>query len=99
MVESSRGDPMVACYIDSAYPAMLFFAYKYADSVEEAILASANAGGENVARGACVGALLGAAHGTVAFPAWTHELKNRDAIVAEIDALASLTSSASAVSE
>jgi hypothetical protein len=35
---------MVACYIDSSYPALLFFAYKYADSVERAVLANANAG-------------------------------------------------------
>lgn len=44
MVERSRGDPMVACYIDSSFPALLHFAYKYADSPEKAILANANAG-------------------------------------------------------
>ncbi len=44
MVEESRSDPMVACYIQSSYPAMLYFAYKYADNFETAILASANAG-------------------------------------------------------
>jgi hypothetical protein len=37
---------MVACYIDSSFPAMLLFAYKYAESLEGGILASANAGGE-----------------------------------------------------
>lgn len=42
---ASGNDPMVACYIDSSFPAMLVFAYKYADSLEEGILASANAGG------------------------------------------------------
>lgn len=35
---------MVACYIDSSFPALLHFAYKYADSPEKAILANANAG-------------------------------------------------------
>ena len=59
MVEFSRNDPMVACYIDSSFPALLFFAYKYANSPEEAILANANAGGENVARGSLLGALMG----------------------------------------
>ena len=44
MVQQSRGDPMVACYIDSSFLALLFFAYKYAESVEAAILANANAG-------------------------------------------------------
>ena len=32
------------------------------------MLAQTNAGGENVARGALLGALMGAAHGTAAFP-------------------------------
>jgi len=63
VVESSSSDPMSACYIDSSFPAFLFITYKYADSVERAVLANANAGGENVARGALVGALIGAAHG------------------------------------
>eukprot|EP01034_Spumella_vulgaris_P030228 gene30228-37401_t len=45
-------DPMVACYITSSFPAMLFFAHKYGDlGAETLLLASANAGGENVARG------------------------------------------------
>lgn len=43
-VERATSDPMVACYIDSSYPALLFFAYKYADSPERAVLANANAG-------------------------------------------------------
>lgn len=47
--------------------------------------------GENVARGALLGALLGAQHGMSAFPAWTHELKNHDAVLAEIDQLVALS--------
>lgn len=68
MVEQhySRSDPMVACYIDSSFPALLAFAYKYADNPERALLASVNAGGENVARSSALGALLGAAHGSTA---------------------------------
>ena len=65
---------MVACYIDQSFPALLFMVYKYAHSVEDAILANANAGGENVARGSVLGALLGAAHGIQKFPTWSHEL-------------------------
>ena len=65
MVERSNGDPMVACYIDSSFPALLHFAYKYADSPERAVLANANAGGENVARGSLLGALMGAAETAV----------------------------------
>ncbi|CAD7937702.1 unnamed protein product [Amoebophrya sp. A25] len=60
---SSDSDPMTACYIQSSFPAMLVFAYKYADDPVKALLASANAGGENVNRSAILGALMGAAHG------------------------------------
>ncbi len=42
-------------------------------------------GGENVARGSALGALLGAAHGMSSFPAWTYGLKEKDAIFDEID--------------
>lgn len=63
---------MSACYIDQSFPAMLFFVYKYADSFEQAILANANAGGENVARGALVGALVGAFNQIESFPEWVH---------------------------
>ena len=51
---------MAACYINDSFQALLFIAYKYSDSTEKAILANANAGGENVARGALLGALFGA---------------------------------------
>ena len=37
-----------------------------------ALLASANAGGENVARSAALGALLGAAHGREGFADWMY---------------------------
>jgi ADP-ribosyl-[dinitrogen reductase] hydrolase len=60
---------MVACYIDSSFPAMLFFAYKYGeDGPETLLLASANAGGENVARGSLLGALAGARYGENGLP-------------------------------
>lgn len=49
-------------------PALLHYAYKYADEPKRAMLAQTNAGGENVARGALIGALMGAAHGSSAFP-------------------------------
>eukprot|EP00391_Amoebophrya_sp_Ameob2_P007720 CAMPEP_0178994944 /NCGR_PEP_ID=MMETSP0795-20121207/7569_1 /TAXON_ID=88552 /ORGANISM="Amoebophrya sp., Strain Ameob2" /LENGTH=409 /DNA_ID=CAMNT_0020687229 /DNA_START=230 /DNA_END=1459 /DNA_ORIENTATION=+ len=61
--DSGDSDPMTACYIHSSFPAMLVFAYKYADRPKAALLASANAGGENVNRSAILGALIGAAHG------------------------------------
>lgn len=87
MVSRSKSDPMVACYIDSSFPAALFMAYKYADSVEQTILANANAGGENVARGSLLGALIGAAHGVEQFPEWTNDLNEKDKVIGEIDDL------------
>ena len=72
MVAQHPGDsnPMVACYIDSALPAMLIILYKYADDPAACLLASANAGGENVARGAVLGTLMGAAFGKAGLPGW-----------------------------
>jgi len=61
---SGQNDPMTACYIDGSFPALLFFGHKYAKlPVSEALLASANAGGENVHRGSVLGSLLGASAG------------------------------------
>eukprot|EP01052_Picozoa_sp_SAG31_P007251 SAG31_NODE_343_length_17426_cov_35.294443_19_plen_103_part_00 len=45
----------------------LHYAYKY-NGMEEALLASTNAGGENVARGATLGALFGASTGMKGIP-------------------------------
>ena len=50
------------------------------------MLANANAGGENVARGSLLGALLGAAHGIENFPIWAQEgLYKKDEIMSEIN--------------
>lgn len=65
---------------------MLHYASKYSDSMEDALLASTNAGGENVARGAVLGALLGAAQGVEGLPASLVEgLADHDAIAADIE--------------
>ena len=81
-------DPMVACYIDSSFPAMLHLAYRYADmGPRTALLANANAGGENVARGSALGALLGAQYGVQGFPESLRALYHRNEIEAEIKAV------------
>lgn len=54
---------MCACYIEQSFRVMLIIAYKYAHDPKEALLAGANAGGENVSRNACLGAIMGAAYG------------------------------------
>ena len=84
----------------SSFPALLHFAHKYADSPADALLASANAGGENVHRGCVLGALLGAAHGAApggALPAWMRDgLVARDSIRDEADAFGAALSGSSA---
>lgn len=52
-----------ACYIDDAFPASLYLAWKYADDFEGGVIANAMVGGDNCHRGAVVGSLLGAAAG------------------------------------
>ncbi len=87
----TKEDPMSACYIDQSFPALLHFSYKYADSPEKAILANANAGGENVARGGLLGALLGATHGPSAWDGWMRDgLHSRKEIEQEIKILFNL---------
>lgn len=55
MLQMTRQDPMTACYLDSSFPSLLYYATKYGPlDPEQALLRSTNAGGENVARGACV---------------------------------------------
>ena len=52
-----------ACYIDEAFPASLYLAWKYHGDFSAGIIANAMCGGDNCHRGAVVGALLGAACG------------------------------------
>jgi ADP-ribosylglycohydrolase len=52
-----------ACYIQDAFPAALYLAWKYAKDFSGGIIANANLGGDNCHRGAVVGSLLGAANG------------------------------------
>lgn len=58
----------MACYIDQNYASLLLLAAKYTD-FSDAVLANANAGGENVHRGLVLGALLGAQVGASGIPA------------------------------
>lgn len=52
-----------ACYIQDAFPAALYLAWKYAGDFSGGIIANANVGGDNCHRGAVVGSLLGVAAG------------------------------------
>lgn len=64
-----------ACYVDDSVPATIYLAAKYHDRPEEGLIANTNLGGDNVHRGAVLGALLGAANGKDAWPSrWTTNL-------------------------
>jgi ADP-ribosyl-[dinitrogen reductase] hydrolase len=49
-----------ACYLQDSFPASLFLAWKYANSLESALIANTNLGGDSCHRGIVVGALVGA---------------------------------------
>ena len=48
-----------ACYISDAWPAVLYFAYRYVDNPKKALMANTNVGGDNVHRGFVLGAIMG----------------------------------------
>ena len=50
-----------ACYCEHAYTIVLYLAYKYHDTMSEALLQNARLGGHSTARGAVLGAIMGAA--------------------------------------
>jgi len=57
-----------ACYINEAFPASLYLAWKYASDFEAGVVANTNVGGDNCHRGTVVGALLGVATGASQIP-------------------------------
>lgn len=65
-----------ACYIDDAWPGVLYLAAKYVEDPEEGLVANTMLGGDNCHRGAPLGALLGAANGEFGLPEeWREGLK------------------------
>jgi ADP-ribosylglycohydrolase len=55
-----------ACYISESWPGVLYLALRYQDDLKGALIANTNLGGDNVHRGAVLGAILGLAQeGTV----------------------------------
>jgi ADP-ribosylglycohydrolase len=66
-----------ACYVEDSVPAVVYLALKYHDEPRKALIVNTNLGGDNVARGAVLGALLGASCGIESFPRqWVDGLVN-----------------------
>lgn len=81
----------MACYISHSFPVVLYLLHKYGahpDGFRLALLANANAGGENCHRGSALGALLGAARGLAAVPEeWIQGLASHAELGPEIRGL------------
>ena len=75
-----------ACYISDAWPAVLYFAYRYADNPKKALIANTNVGGDNVHRGFVLGAILGLIHGAE-ITQWFSELADAKKLNLLIDSL------------
>ena len=64
-----------ACYLTDSVPATIYLAAKYHNAPREGLIANTHLGGDNVHRGAILGALLGAANGEDAWPPeWRNNL-------------------------
>jgi ADP-ribosylglycohydrolase len=57
-----------ACYVDKAFPASLYLAWKYANDFSAGVISNTNVGGDNCHRGVVIGTLLGAANGMSNIP-------------------------------
>jgi len=57
-----------ACYVEESVPSVLYLALKYHDKAKKGLIVNTNLGGDNVHRGAVLGALLGAANGMEGLP-------------------------------
>lgn len=75
-----------ACYIDGAWPGVLYLLYRYYEMPEQALRVNTNLGGDNVHRGAVLGVLLGLIQGQ-SIEAWYTQLQAHDSIETEIQSL------------
>jgi len=75
-----------ACYIDGAWPSILYLLYKYQKDPAAGLLANTNLGGDNVHRGAVLGVLFGLLSGE-SIAEWFGELVDQNHIQQEISEL------------
>lgn len=75
-----------ACYIDDAWPSLLYLAWKYIDNPRQALITNANLGGDNCHRGAVLGVILGLATGE-GLSDWFAQLQSKVEISSEVSAL------------
>jgi len=76
---------------EGALPGAIYFSLRYKDSLEKALIANANCGGDSAARGIVIGMLLGAVHGTSAIPSrWLEGLRSLNHVKKQINAIRSI---------
>lgn len=93
-MEVRAGSAYALCSVVSAW----WYFLVYAESVEEAIVAAVNGGGDTDTIAAITGALAGARNGSDAVPAqWLARLANREQIIARARALAGDTEATGAL--
>jgi len=85
MVKDYTYEPKMNEPIEECFKSLIYFAYKYYEDPEIALIINANSCGDNVSRGALLGALMGAAYGYSSLPQWSKEgLIDRDEITKEL---------------
>ena len=73
---------------EGALPGALYFSLRYKHSLEKALIANANCGGDSAARGIVIGMLLGAIHGTAAIPLrWLEGLRSLNHVKKQISVI------------
>ncbi|MEW5317417.1 MAG: hypothetical protein WDW38_008714 [Sanguina aurantia] len=74
--------------VEGSLPGSLYIALRYKNSLEQALIANANVGGDSAVRGIVIGMLLGAVHGADAIPArWTEGLRSGKHVASLMDQL------------
>ncbi|SHJ04350.1 ADP-ribosylglycohydrolase [Malonomonas rubra DSM 5091] len=81
-----------ACYIQGAWPSLLYLAYKYSSAPRQALLVNTNLGGDNVHRGIVLGTLLGLMNAATVNE-WFEQLIDKELLSGEIDTLLTLSHS------
>lgn len=75
-----------SCHAPEAFPGVIHLISKYENDLQEALIQSVMAGGDNAARGMMVGMVLGAYQGPKSFPGnWLSELDKREEIIRLLD--------------
>lgn len=88
-----------ACYLDGSWPSVCFFAARYPFEPKAALLANTNVGGDNVHRGAVLGALLGLINGAELSMPWWKGMVRRDELDGIIQSAVGLVGGASELGE